>query len=123
MRVLIYGGRNFVPSNKSFAFFHNLWIFQNLVGKPITKVISGHAKGADEYGETLAKFWNIPLEIYPAKWKVDGKLDRGAGVKRNQQMLDSGIDLAVQFPGGNGTADMRRRLDKAGVKVVEYHEE
>jgi len=83
-------------------------------------VISGHARGADEYGERLAKFWNIPLEIYPADWETHGK---AAGFIRNQEMLDSGIDLAVQFPGGNGTADMRRRLDKAGVKVMEYHEE
>lgn len=37
-------------------------------------------------------------------------------------MLDSGIDLAIEFPGGRGTADMRRRLDKAGVKVIEYKE-
>ena len=120
MRVLIYGGREFVPSNKSFAFFHDLWIFQNLVGKPITKVISGHARGADEYGERLANFWNIPLELYPADWETHGK---AAGFIRNQEMLDSGVDLAVQFPGGNGTKDMRKRLDKAGVRVVEYHEE
>lgn len=120
MRVLIYGGRDFVPSDKSFAFFHDLVIFQDLVGQPITVIISGKAKGADAYGETLAKFWHIPVEEYPAKWQVDGKLDRGAGIKRNQQMLDSGIDIAVQFPGAKGTADMRRRLDKAGVKVYEY---
>jgi len=34
---------------------------------------------------------------------------------RNQEMLDSGIDLVVAFPDGRGTADMLRRVQLAGV--------
>src|SRR5690606_8532231 len=80
-------------------------------------IISGGARGADRFGEEVAKHWGFQLEVYPADWNTHGK---SAGFIRNQQMLDSGVDLAVQFPGGRGTADMRSRLDKAGVRVVEY---
>ena len=44
------------------------------------------------------------------------------GGKHHFYWLDSGIDVAIQFPGGTGTADMRRRLDKAGVKVYAYED-
>lgn len=117
MRVLIYGGRDFVPSYESFMQFHDKIVWQDLIGEPITVIISGCARGADQYGEKLAEFWHIPVERYPADWETHGKK---AGFIRNQQMLDSGVDFAIQFPGGNGTRDMRRRLDKAGVTVCEF---
>ena len=35
-------------------------------------------------------------------------------------MLDEGKpDLVIAFPGGRGTADMVRKANRAGVKVVE----
>ncbi len=75
--------------------------------KPLTEFYN-HKRSKD------GKSWECK-----ADWANYGK---GAGHIRNQQMLDSGIDLAIEFPGGRGTADMRRRLDKAGVKVIEYKE-
>ena len=118
MRVLIYGGRDFVPDNDSLTFMEHVidyeladWELDEIV------IISGTAKGADTFGEEFAASWSIRLERFPADWDTHGK---AAGHIRNQQMLDSGVDVAVQFPGGRGTADMRRRLDKAGVKVIEY---
>ncbi len=62
----------------------------------------------------------LEVERYPADWEQYGK---AAGHIRNQQMLDSGVDIAVEFPGGRGTADMRARLNKAGVPVIKYEEE
>jgi predicted Rossmann-fold nucleotide-binding protein len=38
---------------------------------------------------------------------------------RNQQMIDDGKpDVVIAFPGGSGTADMIRRAEAAGVKVI-----
>ena len=119
MRVLIYGGRDFEAGPEAWR-----WLGEHIFNYQLADwemdeivVISGGARGADRFGENAAEHWNIELEIYPADWGTHGK---AAGYIRNQQMLDSGVDVAVQFPGGRGTADMRRRLDKAGVKVYEF---
>ena len=144
MRVLIYGGRDF-GNFKDYELgspeyqdkkeeWHKGWAFLNLLAIEVfphteedeygnylldITIISGEAKGADTLGTDFAVCNWTGYEGYKADWANYGK---GAGHIRNQQMLDSGIDLAIEFPGGRGTADMRRRLDKAGVKVIEYKE-
>ncbi len=125
MRVLIYGGRNFPADRaeylKALAFLNDLTI--NVFPRteedylPDITVITGEAQGADQLGIDFAVVNWTCYEGYPALWSKHGKR---AGFIRNQQMLDSGVDLAIEFPGGKGTADMRRRLDKAGVRVIEY---
>lgn len=142
MRVLIYGGRDFANHDKyergseewekkvqehkaAMSYLNKLTIevfprteedeYGNYL--PAITVVSGCAKGADQLGIDYAVVNWTQLEEYPADWDKHGK---AAGFIRNQQMLDSGIDLAIQFPGGNGTRDMRRRLDKAGVRVLEF---
>jgi hypothetical protein len=131
MRVLVYGGREFGTSREEYkkaqSFLNDLAInvfprteedeYGNYL--PAITIISGEARGADSIGTDFAAINWTGYEGYPADWNTHGK---AAGHIRNQQMLDSGIDLAVEFPGGRGTADMRRKLDKAGVKVLEYHE-
>lgn len=144
MRVLIFGGRDFgdirsqpaVEEEReerkrqyagAMVFLNSLCITtfprteEDTYGNylPEITVITGEARGADSIGTDFAIINWTDYEGHPADWKTHGK---AAGFIRNQQMLDSGIDLAVQFPGGRGTADMRRRLDKAGVKVIEYEQ-
>lgn len=114
MRVLIYGGRDFVPTDLDYSWLNAM--FMDHAPGEIT-VISGEARGADTTGRIWATASGHEVERYPADWNTHGK---AAGFIRNQQMLDSGVDLAVQFPGGRGTEDMRTRLNKAGVKVIEY---
>ena len=119
MRVLIYGGRDFVDTESHWEWLdYTLARYCEWHGETLT-VVSGRARGADQFGERWAISCSFPVATYPADWEKHGK---AAGHIRNQQMLDSGIDLAIEFPGGRGTADMRRRPDKAGVKVIEYKE-
>jgi len=127
MRVLIYGGRDFSDHEAAFRFLDRLsegWprLPEDEYGNwlPDVTVISGGAKGADRIGEDWAVNNWTKLEVYKADWATYGSR---AGPIRNQQMLDSGVDFAVQFPGGRGTADMRKRLDNAGVYVAEYRGE
>ena len=54
------------------------------------------------------------VECHTAQWAKYGK---AAGPMRNQEMLDSGIDLVVAFPGGRGTADMLDKARLAGVVI------
>lgn len=110
MRILVCGGRDFSDSillNKTLRdFFFG----------PEDVLICGMARGADRMAYDWVKARDILIEEYPAEWDKHGK---AAGFIRNQDMLDSGVDVVVAFPGGRGTADMVRRARKAGVEVVE----
>ena len=85
-------------------------------------VVHGAARGADQLAGKWAAARGIQTKAFPANWRpaeLGGRLDRQAGFKRNQKMLEEAKpDLLVAFPGGAGTADMRNRARKAGMKVV-----
>lgn len=126
MRVLVCGGRDYGD-----------WVRVQLVldqlhrNKPITHIIEGGAKGADNLGQWWARTRKIPFTTYKALWddltqldavictRANGtKYDAMAGPRRNQQMLDEGKpDLVVAFPGGTGTADMVVKAKAARVPV------
>lgn len=77
----------------------------------ITLVITGGASGADTEGHNWAIRCGFPTRVFPADWDTHG---RAAGPIRNQEMVES-ADAIVLFPGGRGTADMRRRAQSAGL--------
>ena len=81
-------------------------------------LVHGDARGADRMAEHIWSEVGEPVEAHPADWE---KYGRAAGPKRNQEMLDSGVDLVLAFPGGRGTADMVKRARAAGkaVRVIE----
>lgn len=113
--LLVFGGRDYADRETLYAALDDL-----LACGPRHQltVLSGGATGAD----TLAMEWAIDRGVFfiahPADWKRHG---RGAGFIRNQAMLDIyGPDLAYEFPGGRGTADMRERCLKACVELEAY---
>lgn len=82
----------------------------------IDVLIEGEAPGADTLSREYADRCKIPVEPYPAKWRLHGR--KKAGPIRNGQMLVEGKpDLVVAFPGGTGTANMMRQARAAGVEV------
>lgn len=82
-----------------------------------SKIVHGGASGADELADQYAYWRHIPVSVYRADWDQHG---RAAGPIRNQEMLDKEKpDKALALPGGRGTADMVRRLKKAGIPVRE----
>jgi hypothetical protein len=140
LRILVFGGRTYPHS----AFVHEE-LFKLTDGIPFNRVtiIHGDANrkkkiGADYYAHTFCEQWRhegIIEEPYPAKWgdiTVPGAVVRRhptgenynvvAGFIRNQEMLDKGKPThALGFPGGNGTDDMRRRIERAndsGARIV-----
>jgi hypothetical protein len=115
MRVLVYGGREY--TNEKFV-FEALDVLHKK--HKITGIIEGGARGADTLGRLWGESRGIPVWEFRADWDKHGK---AAGILRNQDMLDQGKpDAAVGFPGGRGTADMRSRIVKAGVKLWEPQE-
>lgn len=95
-----------------------------------TCIVHGAATGADSvcgaWGEARG-LEVVPFPVTDADW---ARLKKGAGPARNSTMLKYVIARrALRFapprveallcPGGVGTADMRSKLQKAGVKISE----
>lgn len=110
MRVLVCGGRKFADCE---LVWRTLDQMQAEHG-PLT-IIQGGATGAD----FLAREWAYKqkrggLINVPADWEQHGK---SAGPIRNKAMLKENPDLVIAFVGGNGTANMVRQAEKAGLEV------
>lgn len=114
MRVLVCGGRDYRDRRRVFDTLDAVQFVE-----PITELIHGAARGADTLADEWAKARGVKRTPVPAKWYPQpGQLDRGAGPKRNRQMLTLQPDLVVAFPGGTGTADMADISEAAGVLVL-----
>jgi hypothetical protein len=88
-------------------------------GFDIDTVISGHAQGADHWGELYAQQNNIDLVIFPANW---GKYGKSAGMIRNEKMADYADALIAIWDGeSRGTLGMIKLAQKKGLKVFVYN--
>lgn len=120
VRLLVYGGRNY-PAGDAYNWLERYATdeVRNTLKCPdasITVLIEGGADGADRGGWEWGRDKHIALMRFPAKWDKHGK---SAGPRRNQLMLSQGQpDIAVEFPGGRGTADMAQRLLAARIPII-----
>ena len=110
MRVLFCGDRNWK---------NPIPIRLKLVDlPPTTTVVNGGARGADTIAKEEAERLEMKVETYGAEWE---KFGRSAGPRRNQIMLDTGIDLVVAFHANltisRGTLDCIRRARRMGIEV------
>ena len=115
MRVVVTGGRNFADRDRAWRFLDML--HKSKANGPIAEILHGDCRGADLVAHAWADSRRVRVSIFPAVWEDGGTTDRGAGVKRNQQMIDQKPDYVVQFPGGTGTADCVKRAEAANIKV------
>jgi len=106
MKTIIAGGRDYRLTKADL-----LW----LDTQGITEVVCGGCSGADADGAAWAKRNGIPVADFYANWSAHGK---AAGPVRNAEMARY-AERCILFPGGRGTASMRREAVKAGIPVVE----
>lgn len=120
MRVLVCGSRSWANYTEIYQALKGLVVMRHLENPPdrIT-VVHGAARGADNLADQAAEALNCPREPYPAEWDKHG---RAAGPIRNEQMLDTGVDLVLAFstawPPTPGTANMIKIATEAKVPVV-----
>lgn len=128
MRLVVTGGRDYRDTARIFSTLDELH-----ARRPISLLIEGEADGLDKRAKAWARQRGVPVLPFPAPWDDithpkavvrytrSGKpFDANAGPRRNQQMIDEGRpDEGLVFPGGAGTADMRRRLVAAGIPFEE----
>ena len=107
LSTIIAGGRDYELTDS---------YFEHLGELPIREVVSGGASGVDLDGEKWAESRGIPVKKFPADWKRHG---RGAGPRRNRAMAEY-ADAVVLFPGGRGTASMRKEAEKVGIQIFDF---
>lgn len=111
MRLLVTGGRDYSDRGTAFAMLDKLD-----AEHCVDVVIHGAARGADTEAARWAAARNVPSWPFPADWSKG----KGAGIARNQDMLNQAAPSHVlAFPGGTGTADMVRRARAAGLPITE----
>ena len=116
MRVLVCGGRDYADTDTEQAAEIYFAIRDIHEKTPITALIQGGSRGADQCAADLAKELGIKVVTVPADWNKHGK---AAGPIRNQRMIDDfKPDLVLAFPGGRGTADMVARAKTAGLPII-----
>ena len=114
MKVLVTGSRVYGNYEK---------VKEAIIQAKATIVIHGHAKGADALASRACRELGLEEHRYPANWE---KFGRGAGPKRNQQMLDEEhksddpIEMVLAFPieGSIGTVDMMMRAGMVNIPIV-----
>ena len=113
MRVLVCGGRDYDNRSAVWEALVNIDHYR----EPITCVIHGGAKGADELGAMWARLHGVEEQAYEADWKQHGK---AAGPIRNALMVEDGKpDIVLAFPGGRGTANMIKVATAANVEIMQ----
>ncbi|EAP4692486.1 DUF2493 domain-containing protein [Salmonella enterica] len=126
MIIVVTDGRDF---NDRTAIFSALGLLHKQF--QVTELIEGGASGVDNLCKQWAQLHGIPVRSCPADWNdltvpgavvkqgKHGPYNAVAGHQRNQAMLEGEPrpTYGVVFPGGRGTADMHRRMLKAGLTV------
>ena len=114
-RILVTGGR----TNYDYMTVERA-IFDHCRQSDI--IVHGGASGVDSLASQIVRYNPdfFDEDPFPADWKPNGVFNPNAGPERNQAMLESGIQGALVFAGGTGTADMKQRLIDAGVKFYDY---
>lgn len=111
MKVIVCGGRNFRSPAQVFKKLDEIH-----AATPITALMQGGATGADSFARDWAATKpEVQRFVCRADWDRWGN---AAGPMRNARMLEWKPDMVVAFAGGTGTADMVRKAENAGVKVV-----
>lgn len=117
MIVLVYGGRDYTDAEAVYYELDEARAWQaSHDGREFTEVCTGGATGADTLGVLWACEHDVFFFVLPADWARHGRYR--AGPLRNERLLCIREPaLAIQFPGGRGTADMRRRCDERKIPV------
>ena len=109
---------NCAVTNKRMRDAIRLELFAHNLKPGIDTIIHGGAKGADSIAGETAQALGFKVVEFPANWSQYGK---GAGPKRNQEMLNQKPDLVLAFhpdlSRSKGTKHMVEIARKAGVPV------
>lgn len=114
-RVLVTGSRDWADAGAIVAALYPIYR-----DHPDAVLVSGACPtGADRLAEDAWETWGGIVERHPADWERYG---RGAGPRRNKEMVDLGADVCVAFPlpGSRGTRNCMTAAERAGIPVIPH---
>jgi hypothetical protein len=116
-RILVTGSRDWDDVGR-LSFHLGLAAGQGLaVGRPVTVVHGACPRGADRLADRVARAYpGITVEPHPADWEHYG---RGAGFRRNHDMVVLGADVCLAFIKDNsrGASHCAALAEQAGIHV------
>lgn len=111
IKILMCGDRNWRDGRTIEAFI-------KLLPPDETEIIVGDCRGADTIAADLAKFYGFKVDVHKADWDRY----RGAGPRRNQEMINREPDMVVAFHNNivvsRGTIDTLRRAERANIPYM-----
>lgn len=119
-RLLVAGGRDFYDYKYIEEVLTN-WFINDFPEDPSSReeseitLVHGDSAGVDRIAAAWAAYNGLLIEPHPAKWE---SLGRQAGIIRNKEMIQSGINYAILFPGSKGTLNMERQLIAANISFL-----
>lgn len=108
-RICVTGGRDFNDRELVER------AFREVSAMPGDVLVEGEATGADRLCAEVAGEMGLLIEPHHARW---GSYGKAAGTIRNTEMLESGVDLLLSFPGGKGTRHCTKKAQEMGIPVV-----
>jgi hypothetical protein len=126
MRVLVTGSREW-------PYEQDVWsALQGLYGQSVGTMTVVHGacpKGADLHAalwcqNAIKHGLDVVEERHPANWRPGGVYDKGAGFKRNAEMVESKPDVCAAFiyQNSSGATHTLGLAKGAGVKTITYEE-
>jgi hypothetical protein len=124
-RILVTGSREYGDYDTICRELASAWPHLAVTTSPVPRIVVVHGAcptGADALGARAALALGMDAESHPADWHPDGgKLDRGAGFRRNALMVSLGADICLAFyqlgAGNKGTDHCAKLAEKAGIPV------
>lgn len=112
MRVIVAGSRDATEAQVNEALARCPWIGF------ASAIVSGTARGADEFGERWAAKQGVEVRRFPADWRTHGKR---AGPIRNRQMAQNADGLVAVWDGrSRGTKTMIEFAQQRGLRVFVF---
>lgn len=119
MKLAIIGSRNFADKELLFSTVDK-------IRDKIELIISGGAVGADSLAQEYAKERGLPILVVYPNWRPDGKFDKGAGFRRNIDIVkQSSHVLAFWDKKSHGTEHSISVAEREGkpVKIIEFQDD
>ncbi|MGV9891654.1 DciA family protein [Streptomyces sp. NPDC003395] len=128
IRILVTGSRTWTNTRLVDDALLNAWHDATQVYGPGTAIVVVHGacpRGADSYADAWATRQDrqyVSVEPHPADWKEHG---RGAGFRRNAEMVQCGADLCLAFikNGSSGATHTANLAEEHGIPTLRFEEE
>ena len=115
-KILVAGSRSYTNYEEARAYIDEC--LSSLGNHTIDTLLSGGCRGADCLGERYAEEQGWLVERYFPDWKRYG---RGAGPKRNQDMVKAADYVICFWDGGAGTKSTIRYAQNMGKPLFIYY--